>query len=238
MVSSFHWNEADDHLSVPALTASLEGKRYFVSVFGSANTNMPPSNKLRRTLFEHCHKANLMSINGSTREFKKLCAFERFDPKANRDTVDIRKVLAIYERSMFCLVPPGDTGLRKGIFDALLAGCIPVLFFDEGSVHPLAQFDWHLAASDLSSIAVRMNYTLQEANVVHLLLEQFERDPAAYTRMLAEASRVALRLQYSHPRGAYGSASASLRWEKPWRPPFEDAFDITMQSIFRRLRSA
>merc|ERR1711953_1608408 len=30
--------------------------------------------------------------------------------------------------STFCLEPPGDSPTRKGFFDALLVGCVPVIF--------------------------------------------------------------------------------------------------------------
>ena len=33
-----------------------------------------------------------------------------------------------YLRSEFCLMPPGDSATRQGVFDALLVGCIPVFF--------------------------------------------------------------------------------------------------------------
>lgn len=41
--------------------------------------------------------------------------------------------------STFCLTPPGDTVSRKGLFDAILMGCIPVVFY-EGT----AKYPWHL----------------------------------------------------------------------------------------------
>jgi len=43
-------------------------------------------------------------------------------------------------RSVFCLQPPGDMPSRKSVFDAILSGCIPVLF------HPLTakyMYEWH-----------------------------------------------------------------------------------------------
>ena len=38
------------------------------------------------------------------------------------------EALKLYERSVFCLQPPGDSIARAGIIDALSVGCIPVLF--------------------------------------------------------------------------------------------------------------
>lgn len=42
-------------------------------------------------------------------------------------TSDPGAVFEKYRRTTFCLQPPGDTATRKGFFDAVLAGCIPVI---------------------------------------------------------------------------------------------------------------
>lgn len=49
------------------------------------------------------------------------------------------RTVLLYWDSKFCLQPGGDTLTRKGIVDAVLLGCIPVLFH-EGQ---LAQWPWH-----------------------------------------------------------------------------------------------
>lgn len=36
--------------------------------------------------------------------------------------------LEAYNSSVFCLQPPGDMESRKGVFDSLMSGCIPVIF--------------------------------------------------------------------------------------------------------------
>ena len=47
----------------------------------------------------------------------------------------VASIAALYWRSTFCLQPIGDGVSRAGIIDALLLGCIPVLFSD-GQVRP------------------------------------------------------------------------------------------------------
>eukprot|EP00042_Codosiga_hollandica_P049824 m.585258 g.585258 ORF g.585258 m.585258 type:complete len:140 (+) comp57969_c0_seq4:274-693(+) len=37
-------------------------------------------------------------------------------------------MIAVFERSMFCLQPYGDSPTRKSFYDSLLSGCIPVRF--------------------------------------------------------------------------------------------------------------
>ena len=42
----------------------------------------------------------------------------------------------LYYLSTFCLMPPGDSASRKGLFDAILMGCIPVVFYPESTYYP------------------------------------------------------------------------------------------------------
>ena len=42
------------------------------------------------------------------------------------------ETLAAYKKARFCLQPWGDTSTRKGFWDAMLAGCINVIFDDAG----------------------------------------------------------------------------------------------------------
>lgn len=42
----------------------------------------------------------------------------------------LRHFVEMMTDTVFCLEPPGDSPTRKGFFDALLAGCIPVVFGD------------------------------------------------------------------------------------------------------------
>ncbi|CAK9211566.1 unnamed protein product [Sphagnum troendelagicum] len=50
-------------------------------------------------------------------------------------------VTGLFLRSVFCLQPPGDSPTRKGIFDCLIAGCIPVFFSNDSAYD---QYVWHL----------------------------------------------------------------------------------------------
>jgi len=54
-----------------------------------------------------------------------------------------------YLESEFCLTPPGDAPSRRGLFDALLMGCIPVLFEPLTALYP-----WFWSRPALERIAV------------------------------------------------------------------------------------
>ena len=53
----------------------------------------------------------------------------------------IAQIGQLYASSIFCLQPPGDAVSRKGVVDALLLGCIPVLFH----IGQVKQWPWHRA---------------------------------------------------------------------------------------------
>lgn len=49
----------------------------------------------------------------------------------------------LYSTSEFCMHPPGDSMVRKGIVDSLLVGCIPVLFEEKQvGIWPWHWGDW------------------------------------------------------------------------------------------------
>ena len=60
-----------------------------------------------------------------------------------------RAVAEAYLRADFCLVPPGDTPTRRAFFDALLAGCVPVL-----RTPATADYAWYTPPHTLADIAV------------------------------------------------------------------------------------
>jgi hypothetical protein len=59
--------------------------------------------------------------------------------------------------STFCLTPPGDTPTRRGFWDALLMGCVPVVFSELSRRWP-----WHLPRAIVPSVSVMV----PEADVV------------------------------------------------------------------------
>ncbi|KAG8370843.1 hypothetical protein BUALT_Bualt13G0025500 [Buddleja alternifolia] len=50
-------------------------------------------------------------------------------------------IMQMFQGSVFCLQPQGDSYTRRSAFDSMLAGCIPV-FFHPGSAY--TQYTWHL----------------------------------------------------------------------------------------------
>jgi hypothetical protein len=109
--SSFHFWEKS--LDIPWNRRPL-GSRDITAVFiGGGKTINIASKTLRDRLKSQCARhSNCIWI----------------DTGRQRTALNISQYLALYRRSVFCLSPPGDSPTRKGLFDSILSGCIPVVF--------------------------------------------------------------------------------------------------------------
>lgn len=104
---------------------------------------------------------------------------------------------ALMLRSRFCLQPAGDGQSRKGVWDALLLGCIPVLFRPHLAVQPFE--------ADVPYEAFTV--TIPEADViagrVDVVATLRAIPPAQYAAMTAAAREWAPRLAYAQEGGAW-----------------------------------
>ncbi|KAK8275674.1 hypothetical protein V6Z11_D10G152400 [Gossypium hirsutum] len=128
-------------------------------------------------------------------------------------------VMKVFQSSIFCLQPPGDSYTRRSIFDSILAGCIPV-FFHPGTAY--AQYIWHLPKNytaysvylpvkDLSEWKINLNETLLRMPEDRIL------------RLREEVIKLIPRVVYASSR----SRSETL----------EDAFDLAVKGILDRIES-
>ena len=136
---------------------------------------------------------------------------------------DYAAIVDAYNRSTFCVQPPGDTPTRKGIIDALLLGCIPVLF----DPAQRAQWPWHWGdwAADASVLLNGTAARLGQLDVIAAL----EAIPAARVReMRATIAQQAHRLQYAT------HDSLVLRSMGVVGDTYEDAFDAVLRRAWER----
>ena len=63
--------------------------------------------------------------------------------------VNATNQMLLFRKATFCPAPPGDSITRKSIFDALLAGCIPVIFARAS----MSQYLWFFSKEDVSSVS-------------------------------------------------------------------------------------
>ena len=158
--SSFHWNENMLPEKVPWRVRSQE-RDFFIFCIGSVKTLTAESTKLRRVLYNQCNDENAASS----------CMWHQISHASN-GMINGTDLMTMYLRSTFCLCPPGDSFTRKAIFDSLLAGCIPVIFYRES----MTQYFWHIKEKEVR------HQELSTLCLFSLLVAQVE-DVAVYIKL-------------------------------------------------------
>nr|CAB3502045.1 unnamed protein product [Digitaria exilis] len=123
--------------------------------------------------------------------------------------------MRLFQKASFCLQPPstGDTWTRRSVFDAMVAGCIPV-FFHAASAYK--QYRWHLPKDHLSYSVYIPDEDVRRRNVsIEAVLRSI---PAATVeRMREEVIKLIPRVVYADPRSRLET--------------IKDAFDVAIEGI-------
>jgi len=151
----------------------------------------------------------------------ELCVFfDTSEPSFKLDDHTVTKMDDVLMSSVFCFNPPGDTPTRKGLFDSLLAGCIPVIF-DEAS---LSMYRWHIPNPHELSVYMPVQLDKMPAvfggptgefNILDYLASM---SPDKIRRKQEAIRRIAFSLQYSQDPTSKSSSQP-------------DAFDIAMAGL-------
>ncbi|KAJ4846054.1 hypothetical protein Tsubulata_002573 [Turnera subulata] len=126
-------------------------------------------------------------------------------------------VMRVFQNSVFCLQPTGDSYTRRSMFDAILAGCIPV-FFHPGTAY--AQYKWHLPKnySKYSVFIPVKDVKDWKAGINETLLRIPEHRVLA---MREEVLKLIPSVIYADPRSRLET--------------LEDAFDLAVKGILERI---
>lgn len=127
-------------------------------------------------------------------------------------------VMKVFEKSVFCLQPPGDSYTRRSIFDSMLAGCVPV-FFHPGTAY--SQYLWFLPKNRTKySVYIPVRDVRDWKNVnVEKVLMGFSKDEVSALR--EEVIKLIPRIIYADPRS---------KLER-----IEDAFDAALKGMLERI---
>ncbi|KAL6649205.1 hypothetical protein ACP70R_013429 [Stipagrostis hirtigluma subsp. patula] len=122
-----------------------------------------------------------------------------------------------FQRTRFCLQPPGDTHTRRSAFDAILAGCVPVFF------HPMSaytQYRWHLPEDHASYSVFIPEEDVRSGNVS---IEETLRSipPDVVERMTETVIGLIPRVVYADPRSKLET--------------LKDAVDLTVEAVIARV---
>lgn len=127
-------------------------------------------------------------------------------------------ILEAFLDSDFCLQPKGDGFTRRSMFDCMLAGSIPVYFW-EGSFK--SQYEWHLPLpSEDYSVYMDHNEVRNDTSIVRKVLDKFSKEDVRKMReILIDAMP-----KYLYARSNQGLGSGN------------DAFDIAIDEVLRRFK--
>lgn len=126
-------------------------------------------------------------------------------------------IMKMFQSSLFCLQPQGDSYTRRSAFDSMLAGCIPV-FFHPGSAY--TQYTWHLP-KNFSSYSVfisendvrKKNFSIEE-RLLQISPQQVEIMRETVINLIPN-------LIYADPRSKLETLS--------------DAFDVSVQAVINKV---
>lgn len=182
-----------------------EQKRRFLFCFaGAPRPNMAGS--IRDQIMTQCAAAR-----------RKCRMMECRDDK--RNCLKPGNVMKMFESSVFCLQPPGDSFTRRSTFDSILAGCIPV-FFTPASAY--VQYLWHLPRDHASYSVLIPEGDVRRGNVsIDALLSQIPK--ARVSEMRENVIKMIPNVIYADPRS---------RLEK-----FDDAFELAIKGVIERVES-
>ncbi|MFS7975520.1 putative exostosin [Helianthus anomalus] len=125
-------------------------------------------------------------------------------------------VMKMFQSSVFCLQPQGDSYTRRSAFDSILAGCIPV-FFHPGSFY--TQYTWHLPKNYTKySVFIPEDDIRRNISIEQRLSEI---DPNKINEMREEVINLIPRLIYADPRSKLETS--------------KDAFDVSVDAIIRKV---
>ncbi|XP_050235759.1 probable xyloglucan galactosyltransferase GT14 [Mercurialis annua] len=127
------------------------------------------------------------------------------------------EVIKVFQDSVFCLHPPGDTYTRRAAFDSIIAGCIPV-FFHPGSAY--VQYEWYLP-NDYSnySVFIPENLVMNGSVSINETLNKVSNDEIM--KMREEVIKLIPKIIYANPKSKLEN--------------FEDAFDIAIKGVLERV---
>jgi hypothetical protein len=181
---------------------------YLVSYSGSLSGS-PENRRLRTTIARQCRAHEGLGSDGSggggssrgSRSSSGVaprgCHMHRISPGLALDSDGAVDLLNTKRRSVFCAEPGGHNRIRKGVVDAVLCGCIPVLFLRPTEVRrlwPLHWFGWR----NESTVVVRPEAVLEGGIDVIAMLASIPTEQVV--AMQQSIAKNAHRLAYLHER--------------------------------------
>ncbi|XP_057548921.1 xyloglucan galactosyltransferase MUR3 [Amaranthus tricolor] len=176
-------------------------RKYLFSFAGAPRPDNPKS--IRGQIIDQCKHTNAC----------KLLECDFGESKCHSPS----SIMKMFQSSLFCLQPQGDSYTRRSAFDSMLAGCIPV-FFHPGSAY--TQYTWHLP-KNFSSYSVFISEN--DVRNKNLSIEERLREiPPRQVKIMRETViNLIPKLIYADPRSKLET--------------LPDAFDVSVQAVIDKV---
>lgn len=174
---------------------------YLFSFAGAPRPDNPKS--IRGQIIQQCKKSKVC----------KLLECDSGESKCHSPS----SIMQMFQSSLFCLQPQGDSYTRRSAFDSMLAGCIPV-FFHPGSAY--TQYLWHLPKNYSKYSVFIPEDDLRKRNIsIEERLRQISVEDVKIMR--EDVINLIPRLIYADPRSRLET--------------LKDAFDVAVQAFIDRV---
>ncbi|KAL5792668.1 hypothetical protein ACOSP7_001262 [Xanthoceras sorbifolium] len=196
----FHPAKDDDVFSWQGRMRNLERKWLF-SFAGAPRPGNPKS--IRGQIIDQCRNSKVC----------KLLECDFGESKCHSPS----SIMQMFQSSLFCLQPQGDSYTRRSAFDSMLAGCIPV-FFHPGSAY--TQYTWHLPKNYSTYSVFIPEDDIRKRNVtIEERLSQIS--PEQVKIMRETVINLIPSLIYADPRSKLET--------------FKDSFDVAVQAVIDKV---
>ncbi|WMV21774.1 hypothetical protein MTR67_015159 [Solanum verrucosum] len=166
-----------------------------------------------RPQLEDSIRSEIMEQCSATRRKCKLLECKDLHNKCNKPV----HVMRLFQSSIFCLQPSGDSFTRRSTFDSILAGCIPV-FFTPGSAY--VQYIWHLPKDYTKySVLIPEDDVRKKKVSIENVLSKIPKSQVAAMR--EEVIKLIPNVVYADPRSRLETV--------------KDAFDLAVKGVLGRV---
>ncbi|KAH0703527.1 xyloglucan galactosyltransferase KATAMARI1-like [Solanum tuberosum] len=166
-----------------------------------------------RPQLEDSIRSEIMEQCSATRRKCKLLECKDLHNKCTKPV----HVMRLFQSSIFCLQPSGDSFTRRSTFDSILAGCIPV-FFTPGSAY--VQYIWHLPKDYTKySVLIPEDDVRKKKVSIENVLSKIPKSQVAAMR--EEVIKLIPNVVYADPRSRLETV--------------KDAFDLAVKGVLGRV---
>ena len=227
--SDFHWTR-EVVRPFPWERAVTE-RPLLVSYIGSTQSYYNPARRLRGSLAHFCGLHPKDCVHTSYGSSGRSVFFE-----------EGHNPLQLSSRSVFCFQPIGDLMTRKGLFDSMLQGCIPVTFED---LTASVMYTWHWDEEFWRDVLVELPFhgvAHRYFDPVSALREMMDKNVSLVEHKQRLLRARVFELQYSLDHSSQDtfkkSADGGMEWESTWPRTERSDSEILDASAHYRMRGA